>query len=114
MASSDRGDAVDGDQDDPSERPVDRTRRRTLESLEAAGRPLSLADLAVELASQEVDPGDDAWERAECHWIELYHNHVPALESAGLVEYDRERQTLSLVAGAVERFEAAPPVTAPA
>lgn len=113
MAISDRSDAVDDDRDDPSERPVDRIRRRIIESLEAAGCPLSLADLAVELARQETEPGADAWERAECRWIELYHNHVPALEAAGLVEYDRNRQTVALAPGAVEQFEEAPPATAP-
>lgn len=114
MAISDRSDAVDDDRDGPSERPVDRIRRRVLESLEAAGCPLGLADLAVELARQEAGPGADAWERAECRWIELYHNHVPALEAAGLVEYHRERRTVALSPGALEQYEAPPPETAPA
>lgn len=92
-----------GDRGELSDRPVDRLRRDVLGSLEEAGVPLSLADLAVELARREADAEDDVWERAECLWIELYHNHAPALEAAGLVEYDQGRRTVSLSPAAMER-----------
>lgn len=95
--------SADGDRGEPSDRPVDRLRRDVLASLQQAGVPLSLADLAIELARREADAEDEMWQRAECYWIELYHNHAPALEAAGLVEYDRERRTVSLSEAAKEQ-----------
>lgn len=94
--------------------PADHLRRSVLKSLQDAGVALSLADLAVELARGDVEPDVDVWERAECLWIELYHNHVPALEAAGLVEYHRERRTVSLCSGAVQQFDESAGATVPA
>lgn len=109
MTVRDPNGTAGGDRDEQSERPADRLRRDVLESLQAADVPLSLADLAMELARREADADDEPWERAECYWIELYHNHAPALEAAGLVEYDRERRTVSLsAAGRERRLEDAP------
>lgn len=73
-----------------------RMRRDVIDSLQDADVPLSLADLAVALAREDVDTEEEAWTRAECYWIKLFHNHVPTLEEAGLVEYDRDRRTISL------------------
>lgn len=75
---------------------ADQIRLDVLTRLQDADVAVSLADLAVEFARQEVDDGTDPWARAECYWIQLYHNHVPTLEEAGLVEYDRDRQTVAL------------------
>lgn len=111
MATSDSGGAAGDEGDDPADRPADPTRRRVLERLQAAGVPLSLADLAVELARRETGADDDAWDRADCYWIELYHTHVPALEAAGLVEYHPDRRTVSL-SGTAER-SSDEPVDAP-
>lgn len=113
MATRDRTPAVGGDQDGSSERPVDRTRRRVLGSLQSAGCPLSLADLALDVARAD-ESEEDVWARAECHWIELYHNHVPALEAAGLVEYHPERRTVSIAPGALQQFDERPAATVPA
>lgn len=74
----------------------DQLRLDVLSRLQQADVPVSLADLAVELARQEVDDEDDRWARAECYWIQLYHTHVPSLEEADLVEYDRDRRTVAL------------------
>ena len=103
MTVKDPDGTAGGARDDSSDRPVDRLRRDVLESLQEAGVPLSLADLAIELARRETDADESTWERAECYWIELYHNHAPALEAAGLVEYDRERRTVSLSQAALDR-----------
>jgi hypothetical protein len=84
------------DRDGQSDRPAVRLRQAVLETLEDADVPLSLADLALELARGQVDEDEEAWERAECYWIEIYHNHAPALEAAGMVEYDRDRRTVAL------------------
>lgn len=77
-------------------------RRGVVERLLETDVPLSLADLAVELARADVEAEGDRWTRAECYWIKLYHNHVAALEDAGLVEYDRDRRTVSLAPGAAD------------
>lgn len=76
---------------------ADQVRLDVLERLQDADVPLSLADLAVELARQEVDDESDSWTRAECYRIQLYHIHVPSLEEAGLVEFDPRRGTVSIV-----------------
>ena len=94
-----------GDGSDPFHSPAAGVPRHVLESLQDAGVPLSLADIALELARQETDVENDVWTRAECHWVRLYHNHVPTLEEAGLVEYDRDRGTVSLTQIAAQRFD---------
>lgn len=103
MTVSDPNGTAAGERDGRADRPVDRLRRDVLASLQAAGVPLSLADLAVELARREADAEAETWQRAECLWIELYHNHAPALEAAGVLEYDRERRTVSLSEAAKEQ-----------
>lgn len=75
---------------------ADQVRLDVLRNLEEAGVPLSLPDLAVELAREEVDVEGDQWVRAECYRIRLCHIYVPSLEEAGLVEYDQRRGTVSL------------------
>lgn len=79
-----------------------RMRRSVVDRLRAADVPLSLADLAVALARADVDAEADVWDRADCYWIELFHNHVPVLEEAGLVEYDHDRRTVSLSPAATD------------
>lgn len=74
----------------------DQIRLDVLSRLQDADVPVSLADLATDLAREEVDDEGDRWARAECYYIQLYHNHVPVLEGADLVEYDRGRGTVAL------------------
>ena len=76
------------------------SRRTILSALCEAGTPLSLAELAVELAQTDAGPteigGDsDPIKRYE---IELYHRHVPKLADTGLVEFDQDRRVVSLTA----------------
>lgn len=77
-------------------------RRGVIERLQDADVSLSLADLAVALAREDADAEADVWTTAECYWIKLFHNHVPALEEIGLVEYDHDRRTLSLAPSATD------------
>lgn len=77
-------------------------RRRVLEILVEADRPLSLSDVARELHRRDaedgaVDPVDD---RAREIHVELYHAHVPKLVDAGLVEHDRDAGTVAIAADA--------------
>lgn len=82
---------------------ADQVRLDVLRSLQEADTPLSLADLAMELAREEVDVESDRWVRAECYRMQLQHVYVPSLEEAGLVEYDRRRETVSLAPQATRR-----------
>lgn len=82
---------------------ADQVRLDVLRNLEEADGPLSLADLAITLAREEVDAEGDKWVRAECYRIQLGSVHVPSLEEAGLVEYDERRGTVSLSPSATER-----------
>ncbi|WP_320443101.1 DUF7344 domain-containing protein [Halosolutus halophilus] len=52
-------------------------------------RPLSLDQLAAELADHDVAADAD---RAR---IELHHSHLPALEDVGLLEYDADSRLVS-------------------
>lgn len=67
-------------------------RRYVLSFLDRLGT-LTLADLADELAEQEHDASIDQIpaEDVKSLYMSLYHQHVPKLEEAGLVEYDQER-----------------------
>ena len=66
-------------------------RRRIISILQDAGEPLSLADIAIELAEREGLDSEELWERAHRLRIDLHHCHIPKLEDAGVVKYDRER-----------------------
>jgi len=74
-----------------------RYRRFALAALSSRDEPMALADLAVDVAKRETgDTGE--WvskERAREIEISLYHVHVPKLEDVGLVEYDRDRNTVA-------------------
>lgn len=96
MMKGDLTESIGADRGELSAVLADQIRLDVLGMLEDTDVSLSLADLAMELARQEVEDGGDRWARAECYSIQLYHNHVPALEEAGLVEYDRDRQTVAL------------------
>lgn len=51
--------------------------------------PVSLRDLAAEVAAREGDPAvadDDATERVA---VTLHHAHLPQMAEAGVVDYDR-------------------------
>ena len=72
-------------------------RRRILAVLRDANAPMGLADLALELARRDGESSEaDVWTRAEDYRIDLYHNHVPRLEAAGLVAYDDDRRSVEL------------------
>lgn len=60
--------------------------------------PLSLADLAREVAAVEHDrpPVDVPAEAVQCVHLGLYHCDVPKLEDHGLVEHDREHDLVSI------------------
>lgn len=73
-------------------------RRYTLHRLHEAETPLPLPDLAEDVADWEVDgsksKNDD--ETVKNVYFSLYHNHVPKLTEAGLIQYDQERDIVEL------------------
>lgn len=71
-------------------------RRYLLQSLLAEGGEKSCEELSAALADGPVSrPGDDV-DVIERIQSQLYHVHLPKLESADLVSYDRARETVVL------------------
>ncbi|WP_049887842.1 DUF7344 domain-containing protein [Natronobacterium gregoryi] len=74
-------------------------RRLFLEVMQVYGESLTLPDAAEEVAVRET--GASVQElSAQCVanvYISLYHDHLPRLVRAGLVEYDQERDLVSPV-----------------
>lgn len=77
---------------------VDDRRRHMLAILNGTDVPLSLADLAFEIARRELadDDIDLAHEQVEQIYVQLYHRDVPKLADAGLVEFETATNTVSL------------------
>lgn len=71
---------------------VDR-RRLALQVLQAFDEPITLADLAEEVAIRERDAPitDVSGETVAAIYHSLYHTHVPRLADADIVEYDQDR-----------------------
>lgn len=75
----------------------DPIRREIIETLRTAERPVSIADLAMQLARRPNGSLDDAeWERAQELRVTLHHRHLPKLDYVGIVEYDFTRETVAL------------------
>jgi DNA-binding transcriptional ArsR family regulator len=73
----------------------DANRRRIISLLQKNG-PVSQKEVAHQLVAWKYDStseavSDKAVEKAE---IALHHNHLPKLEDANLIEYDRRSKTL--------------------
>lgn len=79
-------------------------RRETLKILRTIGRPLALADLAIELTRQleNIDSTVEEQQRAERLKLELYHCHIPRLSDVGLVEYNEARNVVALTETATD------------
>lgn len=67
------------------------TRRAIVNELQAIDRPVSLADLARDLAEASGGLGDSNAERL---YIELYHRHIPALTEVDGVEFNGAQRTV--------------------
>ena len=76
----------------------DPQRRRALAALRTCGGVLALADLAMEVARMEADEDEASFskDRAQNVEIALYHNPVPRMADAGVVELDEERRVVRL------------------
>lgn len=76
-------------------------RRHVLVCLDQHDR-LALADLADEVAAREHDEpiAEIPEEEVLCIYSSLWHAHVPKLVEANVVEYDQDRDIVSLGANA--------------
>lgn len=81
-----------------------RRSRFALTCLHEHDNPLSLADLADEVAVKEHDRAlvDVPAEAVARVYLGLYHNDVPKLENLGFVEYEQERDLVALSESATD------------
>jgi hypothetical protein len=86
---------------------TDSHRRAVLVILNEAEAPLDVTELADRLVRRnETIVSSSAYERqVEQERVSLHHNYLPSLADAGLVEYDRERNTASITNGAADDIE---------
>lgn len=75
-----------------------RRRRYALQCLRDYDTPLLLADLADEVAVREYDAPLTAIDAENVNriYVSLYHTHVPKLVDYGYVQFDQERDSVSL------------------
>lgn len=70
-------------------------RREALRFLEAHDGEASLPDLTAHLGEQEGRDPDNPSE-LKAVYVSLVQNHIPLLEEAGIVRYNKERRLVSL------------------
>lgn len=87
------------DERDVLECVVDPVRLRLVDELADSSQPLSLEQLAAKLVSHD---GASGMKQAK---IALHHSHLPALEDAGVLEYDRTGELASLLEDVPPMFE---------
>lgn len=75
-------------------------RRLALALLEASETPVTVRDIAHEIATREHDEPlpEIPSETVTRIYSSLYHVHVPKLEEAGVIEYDVDRRRIDDVA----------------
>lgn len=85
-------------------------RRRIIYLLDKWGGEADLDDLAASIAATEqgVAPESVTQDDRRRVYISLYQNHLPKLDSHGIVEYDRDERRAHLTDRAVEILDAIP------
>lgn len=73
-------------------------RRHVLHSLRDRQLPVTLIDLAKDVATREQETlnGDVPPEEVSRVHLALYHSHIPKLADANIVDYSRERDAVTL------------------
>ena len=79
-------------------------RRAVLRALEEAGGDLPLSALTREVARAEGVAADADPGRFKTVYVSLYQTHVPALDDAGVVEYDADGKLVRLTPRAAPLF----------
>lgn len=79
---------------------ADRRRRLLLSVMRSYGEEVTLPDAAEEVAARETGytVQNISAERVKEVYLSLYHDHLPRLVDAGLLEYDQERDLVAPVA----------------
>lgn len=71
-------------------------RRNVIKCLQDSGREVSLRDIAVRIAEIETGESPPPSNIRDSVYISLHQTHLPKLDSAGIVDYDSNRKTISL------------------
>lgn len=84
-----------------------RRRRQALQCLRRAGGESCLSDLAEHVAAMEngVAVRELTSAQRKRAYVTLYQYHLPTMDEAGVVEYDRDRGDVELLDAASELFE---------
>ena len=71
-------------------------RRRALEHIESVGGVVTVHELSTLVASHETDESSPPKRCRESVYTSLVQTHLPKLADLGVIEYDRETQTIEL------------------
>ena len=71
-------------------------RRRVIECLQEHRREVMLRDLAEEIAESETGQAPAPRNIRDSVYISLHQSHLPKLDAAGVVDYDRDRKAIRL------------------
>ncbi|APW96495.1 hypothetical protein CHINAEXTREME_01365 [Halobiforma lacisalsi AJ5] len=95
--SDDEVPAEAGTVDDALELLASERRRLFLQVMRTYGEAITLPDAAEEVAVRETGDAvrELSAERVADVYISLYHDHLPRLVDAGLLDYDQERDLVS-------------------
>jgi len=71
-------------------------RRHALEQLQSTGGTVSVNELSTDVAGYETGENPPPKRTRESVYTSLVQTHLPKLEAAGVITYDRECQTIEL------------------
>lgn len=76
----------------------DPVRRQMMDVLQRHGEPVSLADVAEQVAEQQYHTSitNISADDVKHVYLDLYHRHVPKLSRAGLITYYQDRDLVRL------------------
>ena len=77
-------------------------RRRVLQYLKQRLEPVSLRDLAEQIAELEAGTSPAPRNLRQSVYNSLHQTHLPKLDEIGIIEYDKDRKTVVLREGARE------------
>lgn len=81
-----------------------RRRRDVITYLQENGGTATISDLAEYIAARENETTVDALSSSErkCVYVGLYQNHLPMMDDAGVVSYNKDRGTVELRASVAQ------------